>query len=96
MGELGIRLALGAPESQLFRMVFGESLALIAAGLAFGLPFVFALSRAVSGILYGVRVNDPALVGLAALSLIATAALTAFFPALRAAQLRPVVALRYE
>ncbi|HEY3826590.1 MAG TPA: ABC transporter permease [Bryobacteraceae bacterium] len=96
MGELGIRLALGAPEARLFRMVLGESLALIAAGVAFGLPFVFALSRAVSGILYGVRVNDPVLVGLAALSLVATAAFTAFFPALRAAQLRPVVALRYE
>jgi len=95
-GELGIRLALGAPESQLFRMVFGESLALIGVGLALGLPFVFAVSRVVSGILYGVKVNDPVLVGLAALALSATAALTAFFPARRASQISPISALRYE
>jgi predicted permease len=96
MGELGIRLALGAPESRLFRMVFGESLALIAAGLALGLPFVFAASRVVSGILFGVKVNDPVLLGLAALTLTATAALTAFFPSRRASQVSPITALRYE
>jgi predicted permease len=96
VGELGIRMALGAPESRLFRMVFGESLALIAAGLALGLPFVFAVSRVVSGILFGVKVNDPVLVGLAALALTGTAALTAFFPARRASHISPITALRYE
>jgi predicted permease len=95
-GELGVRLALGAPESRLFRMVFGESLALIAAGLLFGLPLVFAVARVVSGILYGVKVNDPFLVVLAALALTTTAALTAFFPARRASQISPITALRYE
>lgn len=96
IGELGIRLALGAPESRLFRMVFGESLALIAAGLALGLPLVYAVSRLVSGILFGVRVNDPVLVGLAAVTLTATAALTAFLPVRRASHVNPVAALRYE
>jgi predicted permease len=96
IGELGIRLALGAPESRLFRMVFGESLALIGVGLALGVPFVFAASRAVSGILYDVKVNDPFLMGLAALTLTATAALTAFFPARRASHISPIAALRYE
>jgi predicted lysophospholipase L1 biosynthesis ABC-type transport system permease subunit len=96
MGELGIRLALGAPEFRLFRMVFGESLALIGVGLALGLPLVFAVSREVSGILYGVKANDPALVGVAALTLTATATLTAFFPARRASQISPITALRYE
>jgi ABC-type antimicrobial peptide transport system permease subunit len=96
IGELGIRLALGAAESGLFRMVFGESLALIGAGLVLGLPCVFAVSRAISGILFGVRASDPILVGLAALALSATAALTAYFPARRASQISPVAALRYE
>jgi predicted permease len=96
IGELGIRLALGAAESRLFRMVFGESLALIGAGLALGLPCVFAVSRVVSGILFGVRANDPVLVGLAAVALSATAALTAYFPARRASRISPMAALRYE
>jgi macrolide transport system ATP-binding/permease protein len=96
VGELGIRLALGAPESRLFRMVFGESLALIAVGLTLGLSFVFAVSRLVSGILFGVKVNDPVLVGLAAVVLTATAMLTAFFPARRASRISPVAALKYE
>jgi len=95
-GELGIRLALGAPESRLFRMVFSESLALIAAGLLFGLPLVFAVARVVSGILFGVKVNDPLPVALAALALTVTAALTTFFPARRASKVSPGVALRYE
>jgi predicted permease len=96
IGELGIRLALGAAESRLFRMVFGESLALIGAGLALGLPCVFAVARLVSGIHFDVKANDPVLVGLAALALSATAALTAYFPARRASQISPVAALRYE
>jgi predicted permease len=96
IGELGIRLALGAAESGLFRMVFGESLALIGAGLALGVPCIFAVARLVSGILFDVRANDPVLVGLAALALSATAALTAYFPARRASQISPVAALRYE
>jgi len=96
LGELGIRLALGAPGSRLFGMVFGESLALIAAGLLIGLPCVYAISRVVAGILYGVKASDPLMVGGAALILTLTAALTAFFPAQRAARISPVAALRYE
>jgi ABC-type antimicrobial peptide transport system permease subunit len=96
IGELGIWLALGAAESRLFRMVFGESLALIAAGLALGLPCVFAVSRLVSGILFEVKANDRTLVGLAAAALSATAALTAYFPARRASRISPMAALRHE
>jgi predicted permease len=95
-GELGIRLALGAPGSRLFRMVFGESLAMIAAGFVLGLPIVYAASRLIVGLLYGVRVNDPAWIALAAGALTTTAALTAFFPAMRASRIDPVTALRYE
>jgi ABC-type lipoprotein release transport system permease subunit len=59
-------------------------------------PCIFAVARLVSGILFDVRANDPVLVGLAALALSATAALTAYFPARRASQISPVAALRYE
>lgn len=95
-GELGIRLALGAPASLLFRMVFTESLSMIAAGLVLGLPILYAASRLIAGLLYGVHVDDPAWIALASGALTATAALTALFPALRAARISPVAALRYE
>jgi predicted permease len=94
--ELGLRLALGAPQGRVFLTIFGESLGLAAVGLAVGLPFVLAASRAVSGILVGVKANDPLLVCAAALGLAAIAALAAYLPAWRASRVDPVIALRYE
>jgi predicted permease len=94
--ELGIRMALGAPRSRLFGMVFGESAALIAAGLVAGLPFVFGAARLVSGMLFGVKVGDPAPVCLAMGALAAATAIVAYIPARRAARVQPMTALRYE
>jgi predicted permease len=94
--ELGIRLALGAPQGRLFWTVFGESLGLVAVGLIIGLPFVFAVSDEVSGMLVGGKANDPVLVCVAALGLASIAALAAYPPARRASHVDPVIALRYE
>lgn len=94
--ELGIRLALGAPQSRLFWTVLGESLGLAAAGLAVGLPCVLAAARAVSAILVGVKPYDPVLMCAAGGGLVAVAGLAAFLPARRASHVDPVVALRSE
>ncbi|HTW67443.1 MAG TPA: ABC transporter permease [Bryobacteraceae bacterium] len=94
--ELGIRLALGAPQGRLFWTVLAESLGLAAAGLAIGIPCVLAAARVVAGMLVDVKPDDPVVVCTAAAGLAAVAALAAYLPAWRAAHVDPVVALRHE
>ena len=94
--ELGIRVALGASARQLLCGVLLESLALVGLGVAVGLPAVFAASRFVSGMLYGLSGNDPLIISGSTLILLAVAALAAFIPARRAMRVDPMVALRYE
>lgn len=95
-GELGIRMALGAPRSRVFATVFGESLTLIALGLVIGLPFVLAASRVVAGMLFDVNVANPIPIAAAALALATATAIAAYVPARRAARVEPMTPLRYE
>jgi predicted permease len=94
--EIGIRLALGAEPGNVFRRVFGESLVLLAAGLAAGMPLVLTASRPVSKILLGIDTGDPLVPVLAALVVTVAAALAAYVPARRASRVDALVALRYE
>ena len=94
--ELGIRLALGAAPRAVKRMVVSQGLGLVAAGLAIGLAGSFALTRVMSGLLYGVAPTDPltfATVGVV-LALVAVAA--SYLPARRATRIDPILALRTE
>ncbi|HEY6332458.1 MAG TPA: FtsX-like permease family protein, partial [Blastocatellia bacterium] len=95
-GEIGVRMALGAGKGGVLWMVLKEALLLVGAGIAIGLPAVFAGVRLVSALLFGPNPADPMLVVLGALSLIAVAAVAAFVPARRAASVDPMNALRYE
>jgi predicted permease len=94
--EIGIRMALGSPPGRVFRMAFGESLVLLAVGLAAGIPLVLAASRPVSKVVFGVNTSDPLTLVLAALVVSVTAALAAYIPARRASRVEAMVALRYE
>jgi predicted permease len=94
--EIGIRIALGAAPRRVFRMAFGESLVLLAGGLAAGAPLVLAASGPVSRVVFGVDTRDPLIFVLAALIVTATAALAAYIPARRASRVEAMVALRYE
>lgn len=94
--EFGIRMALGAEPGRVFRLAFGESLALLAVGLIAGAPLILAASRPLSQVVFGVDVNDPLILLLAALVVIVTAAVAAYIPARRASRVDPLVALRYE
>jgi putative ABC transport system permease protein len=94
--EIGIRMALGACATHIFRLVVGEGLGLALGGVALGLAGSFALMRFLSSLLYGVSPSDPA-VFLAVSALLAGVALLAsFIPARRAMKVDPMVALRYE
>lgn len=94
--ELGIRMALGASQSNLLWMVFAESLLLVSMGLAIGVPIVLAASRLVSTLLFDVKANDPVTMAVAALTLAAVAAVSGYMPAWRASRVDPMVALRTE
>jgi ABC-type antimicrobial peptide transport system permease subunit len=94
--EIGIHMALGAVPGRVFRLIFGESLALLGFGLVAGAPLVLAASRPVSRVVLGVNVDDPLIPALAAAVVTLTAALAAYIPARRASRVDPMVALRYE
>jgi ABC-type antimicrobial peptide transport system permease subunit len=89
-------VALGADPSELLRMVLGNALALVGAGIGVGLLGAVALSRIMATLLFELSPTDPAtLVGVAAL-LAAVALLASYLPARRATRVDPLVALRSE
>jgi ABC-type lipoprotein release transport system permease subunit len=94
--EIGIRVALGAQPSDVFRIVVGEGLRLALLGVAVGLVAALVLTRVLQSFLYGISTSDPlTFTGVAGLlTLVGVAA--SFFPARRATRVDPIVALRYE
>jgi len=94
--EIGIRLALGAGRADVQWMVLRESVWMVAAGLAAGIPAALALTRLVEQSLYGIKPNDPLSFVAAALLMLAVAAMAAWIPARRAACVDPMRALRCE
>ncbi|HLU25200.1 MAG TPA: ABC transporter permease [Longimicrobiales bacterium] len=94
--EIGIRIAVGAGPESVMRMVVGQGAALAALGVACGIFAALALTRFLSGMVYGVATTDPiTFVGVATV-LLAVAALASWVPARRAVRLDPMVALREE
>ena len=94
--EIGVRMVLGATPRQIQALVFRGVLRLAALGIAFGLVTAVALARWLGHYLAGLRADDPALIGLAAALVAATAAAACWIPARRATRLDPVVAIRQE
>lgn len=96
--EIGIRVALGARQGDVLKLVLGRGVILTLSGLAIGLAGAFALSRVVSSALFlqEVAPTDPAGFAGAALLLVSMSLLASYIPAWRATRVDPVVALRYE
>ncbi|MFY9733471.1 MAG: ABC transporter permease [Candidatus Acidiferrales bacterium] len=94
--EIGIRLALGAQNRNILRMVLREGLGLAITGAVIGLTCALIVSRLMAGLLYGVRPTDPLTFAGVALLLIAVGLLACYIPARRAMRVDPIVALRYE
>jgi predicted permease len=94
--EIGIRLALGATQSNILRLVVRQGMTLALTGLGIGLAGAFALTRLMRSLLFGVRSTDPiTFVAIAAL-LSAIALVASYIPARRAARIDPMVSLRCE
>jgi len=94
--EIGIRLALGARREQVLGATMRESLVLVGIGAAIGIAIVFAASRLVASLLFGVPKNDAISIVLAIAVLALVATVAAYLPARRASLVDPMVALRNE
>lgn len=94
--EIGVRMALGARQSDVTGLVLREGMVLVALGLLIGIPLALAGSRLLQGFLFELKSTDPlSLLGVV-LVLAVVAGIAGFIPARRASNIDPVVALRYE
>jgi len=94
--EIGIRMALGATQKNVAWMILREILGMLAAGLCIGLIAAYGIGKVVESLLFGVKAGDPIVFVIAAGLLIAVALLAGWLPSRKAANVDPMVALRYE
>jgi putative ABC transport system permease protein len=94
--ELGIRLALGASQFDVLRLVLSAGFRLALTGIAVGIVLSFAVTRFLSSLLFGVRTTDLFTFGALSILLIVVSLLACYLPARRATKVDPLVALRYE
>jgi predicted permease len=94
--EIGIRMTLGAQTGSVLRMILNESLVLLAAGIALGLPATVAIARLFQSQLFGLTPFDPATLIFSVVIISAVVLTSAYFPARRAARVDPIVTLRYQ
>jgi putative ABC transport system permease protein len=94
--DIGIRMALGASQSQVLRDVLGLGVRLTGMGLALGLTGALVATRALSSLLYGVGSADAVTFTAVSLVLMIVALFASYLPARRAMRVDPIVALRYE
>jgi predicted permease len=94
--EIGIRMALGAQRQQVMQMFLSDAARLVAIGLVMGALLFLVAMRGAASLLFGLKSYDPVTLSVAGVLLAAVAALASLVPALRAAKLDPMMALRDE
>jgi len=94
--EFGLRMALGAPRTDVLRLVMRDVVIIFGAGTAAGVVLSLAGLRVLQKLLFGLSTNDPATLLEATLLLAAVAFIAGYLPARRAMRVDPMIALRYE
>jgi ABC-type antimicrobial peptide transport system permease subunit len=94
--EIGLRMALGANQRSVVRLVVRQGMKLALAGAGAGLAGSFALTRVLKGLLYDVSPADPLTLAAACVALLGVAWLATLLPARRAARVDPLAALRHD
>jgi putative ABC transport system permease protein len=94
--EIGLRMALGAPQSQVLKLILKQGLVLTLAGIGVGLAGALALTRLLSGLLFGVGSTDPATFTAIVLLLTFVSMIACYIPARRATRVDPLIALKYD
>lgn len=94
MGEIAIRIALGAPSGRVISMILRETIGVVGVGIALGGGLAYAASRLIGSRLYGVAPQDPLTLVLATVLLLVVALSAAYVPAQRASRVDPMAALR--
>jgi putative ABC transport system permease protein len=94
--EIGIRMALGAKNRDVVKLVMREVLLLVGLGTVIGLLATFATLRLVSNLLFDIRASDPLTIAFATVLLVMVAALAGYLPARRASRVDLLIALRAE
>ncbi len=94
--EFGIRMALGAERRDVLWAVLREILSLALAGAGIGLTLALASSRLVESLLFGVKSNDPLVMGLSMAAIMVAALFAGYLPARGATRIDPSMALRHE
>jgi putative ABC transport system permease protein len=94
--EIGIRMALGAAQSSIFKLVIGQAMILVAISIVIGLVGTFAAARLLNSLLFGVSAWDPLTFSAIVILISLVAFLAAWLPARRASRVDPIIALRAE
>jgi putative ABC transport system permease protein len=94
--EIGVRMALGAHPADVLRLILGEGLKLVFAGVVLGVIGALAMTRFLTTMIYGVSASDPLIFLFVVTLLVAVSVAACYVPARRAMRVDPIIALRYE